>query len=262
MEDDLMRIFGGDRMQNVLATFQWPEDEPIIDKMFTGAIERAQKRVEENNFGIRKHLLDYDQVMNEQRETIYAERRRVHRRAARRTEGGKNPRQNVSRAALGKRGAAGKIQIRLLPVRDDRPRVLGDEHRAGRQLFRVFPRLCGKVGKQFGDRNPGQPRKLAGMRRVNDRNARGNGDFSHREQIQRVRVENERAALFFGKHVKNGLRHAHRAFSRADAGTEHANVRPHCGRLKDARVGMARVVGRNQRFRQLFGENDAVFLGR
>ncbi len=77
MEDDLMRIFGGDRMQNVLATFQWPEDEPIIDKMFTGAIERAQKRVEENNFGIRKHLLDYDQVMNEQRETIYAERRRV-----------------------------------------------------------------------------------------------------------------------------------------------------------------------------------------
>lgn len=77
MEDDLMRIFGGERMQKVLETFRIPEDQPIEDKMFSGAIEKAQKRVEENNFGIRKRLLDYDQVMNEQRETIYAERRRV-----------------------------------------------------------------------------------------------------------------------------------------------------------------------------------------
>ena len=77
MEDDLMRIFGGDRMKSILETFRIPEDEPIEDKMFSSAIEKAQKRVEENNFGIRKRLLDYDQVMNEQRETIYAERRRV-----------------------------------------------------------------------------------------------------------------------------------------------------------------------------------------
>ena len=77
MEDDLMRIFGGERMQKVLETFRIPEDTPIEDKMFSGAIEKAQMRVEENNFGIRKRLLDYDQVMNEQRETIYAERRRV-----------------------------------------------------------------------------------------------------------------------------------------------------------------------------------------
>ena len=77
MEDDLMRIFGGERMQKVLETFRIPEDTPIEDKMFSGAIERAQKRVEENNYGIRKRLLEYDQVMNEQRETIYAERRRV-----------------------------------------------------------------------------------------------------------------------------------------------------------------------------------------
>ncbi|MBO4889177.1 MAG: preprotein translocase subunit SecA [Firmicutes bacterium] len=77
MEDDLMRIFGGERMQKVLETFRIPEDQPIEDKMFSGAIERAQKRVEENNFGIRRRLLEYDQVMNEQRETIYAERRRV-----------------------------------------------------------------------------------------------------------------------------------------------------------------------------------------
>ncbi len=77
MEDDLMRIFGGERMQKVLETFRIPEDTPIEDKMFSSAIERAQKRVEENNYGIRKRLLEYDQVMNEQRETIYAERRRV-----------------------------------------------------------------------------------------------------------------------------------------------------------------------------------------
>jgi len=77
MEDDLMRIFGGERMQKVLETFRIPEDQPIEDRMFSSAIEKAQMRVEENNFGIRKRLLDYDQVMNEQRETIYAERRRV-----------------------------------------------------------------------------------------------------------------------------------------------------------------------------------------
>lgn len=77
MEDDLMRIFGGERMQKVLETFRIPEDQPIEDKMFSKALESAQKRVEENNYGIRKHLLEYDQVMNEQRETIYAERRRV-----------------------------------------------------------------------------------------------------------------------------------------------------------------------------------------
>ena len=64
-------------MKSILETFRIPEDEPIEDKMFSSAIEKAQKRVEENNFGIRKRLLDYDQVMNEQRETIYAERRRV-----------------------------------------------------------------------------------------------------------------------------------------------------------------------------------------
>ncbi len=77
MEDDLMRIFGGERMQKVLETFRVPEDTPIEDKMFSNALESAQKRVEENNYGIRKRLLEYDQVMNEQRETIYAERRRV-----------------------------------------------------------------------------------------------------------------------------------------------------------------------------------------
>ena len=77
MEDDLMRIFGGDRMKGVLETLRLPEGQPITDKTLSGAIERAQKRVEENNFGIRKRLLDYDQVMNDQREIIYEQRHQV-----------------------------------------------------------------------------------------------------------------------------------------------------------------------------------------
>ena len=76
-EDDLVRIFGGDRMTRVMETLRIPEGTPIEDKNFTKAVATAQRRVEENNFGIRKHLLDYDQVMNEQREVIYGERRKV-----------------------------------------------------------------------------------------------------------------------------------------------------------------------------------------
>ncbi len=77
MEDDLMRIFGGERMKAILERLKLPEGQPISDKTLSGAIERSQKRVEENNFGIRKRLLEYDQVMNEQREIIYEQRRQV-----------------------------------------------------------------------------------------------------------------------------------------------------------------------------------------
>ncbi len=77
MEDDLMRIFGGERMKAILERLRLPEGQPISDKTLSGAIERSQKRVEENNFGIRKRLLEYDQVMNEQREIIYEQRRQV-----------------------------------------------------------------------------------------------------------------------------------------------------------------------------------------
>ena len=77
LEDDLMRLFGGDRMLNMFNSLNVPDNEPIEHKMLDSAIERAQKRIEGNNFGIRKNLLEYDQVMNEQRELIYAERRRV-----------------------------------------------------------------------------------------------------------------------------------------------------------------------------------------
>ena len=76
-EDDLMRLFGAERMQNIVATLQIPEDMPLEAKMMTGAIETAQKSVESRNFGIRKHVLQFDDVMNMQREKIYNERNQV-----------------------------------------------------------------------------------------------------------------------------------------------------------------------------------------
>lgn len=77
LEDDLMRLFGSERLMNVFKTLGVQEGEEIEHKMLSNAIEKAQQKIEGNNFGIRKNLLDYDQVMNEQREIIYEERRRV-----------------------------------------------------------------------------------------------------------------------------------------------------------------------------------------
>jgi preprotein translocase subunit SecA len=77
LEDDLMRLFGSDKMMGVFNSLGVAEGEQIEHKMLTSAIEKAQKKIENNNFGIRKRLLEYDQVMNEQREIIYSERRRV-----------------------------------------------------------------------------------------------------------------------------------------------------------------------------------------
>ena len=77
LEDDLMRLFGSDKMLQVFNAIGVPENEPIEHKMLTNAIEKAQRKIETNNYGIRKNLLEYDQVNNEQREIIYEERRRV-----------------------------------------------------------------------------------------------------------------------------------------------------------------------------------------
>ena len=77
LEDDLMRLFGSDRLMDMFNALGVPENEQIEHKMLTSAIEKAQMKIESNNFGVRKNLLEYDQVMNEQREVIYAERRRV-----------------------------------------------------------------------------------------------------------------------------------------------------------------------------------------
>ena len=75
--DDLMRLFASDRIGRIMDRLKWPEDEPITAKMVTRAIETAQKNVEEHNFEIRKNVLKYDEVLNKQREVIYAERRKV-----------------------------------------------------------------------------------------------------------------------------------------------------------------------------------------
>ncbi len=77
LEDDLMRLFGQEKLMSVFNTLGVSENEQIEHKMLSSAIEKAQKKIETNNYGIRSHLLQYDQVMNEQREIIYAERNRV-----------------------------------------------------------------------------------------------------------------------------------------------------------------------------------------
>ena len=77
LEDDLMRLFAQERLMSIFNSLGVSENEQIEHKMLSKAIETAQKKIETNNFGIRSHLLEYDQVMNEQREIMYAERRRV-----------------------------------------------------------------------------------------------------------------------------------------------------------------------------------------
>jgi len=77
LEDDLMRIFGSDRIKGIMTTMGMEEDEPIEHNMITNAIARAQKKVEAHNFEIRKHLLEYDNVMNEQRRVIYRLRKEI-----------------------------------------------------------------------------------------------------------------------------------------------------------------------------------------
>ena len=77
LEDDLMRLFGSERIQNMMDTLGIADDEPIDQKILSGAIENAQKKIESRNFGVRKHVLEYDDVLNTQRQTIYAQRLQV-----------------------------------------------------------------------------------------------------------------------------------------------------------------------------------------
>lgn len=77
LEDDLMRLFGSDNIANIMDKLGMGEDDPIEHKLVTRSIEQAQKKVEARNFDIRKHVLEYDDVMNKQREVIYSQRRKV-----------------------------------------------------------------------------------------------------------------------------------------------------------------------------------------
>ena len=75
LEDDIMRIFGGDRIKSLMGLLKVPDDEPIENRMISGAIEQAQSKIEGMNFDLRKHILEYDDVMNKHREVIYKKRK-------------------------------------------------------------------------------------------------------------------------------------------------------------------------------------------
>ena len=77
LEDDLMRIFGADNISGMMDKLGMEEDEPIEHSLITKSIERAQKKVENHNFNIRKYILEYDDVMNQQREVLYDQRRKI-----------------------------------------------------------------------------------------------------------------------------------------------------------------------------------------
>ena len=77
LEDDLIRIFGGDKIKNIISKFNFPEDQPIQHNLISKAIEEAQAKVEGFHFDIRKHLLEYDNIINAQREKIYFERKQI-----------------------------------------------------------------------------------------------------------------------------------------------------------------------------------------
>ncbi len=89
LEDDLMRIFGSERIKNIMQRLGVPEDQPIENKFISSGIEKAQLRVEGNNFDVRKHLVEYDDVMNKQREIIYKRRKEILRSAAKNPESSK-----------------------------------------------------------------------------------------------------------------------------------------------------------------------------
>ena len=77
MEDELMRVFGGERLRSLMDRLGLPDDQPIEHKLISRSIESAQRKVESHNFDIRKHLVEYDDIMNKQREVIYSRRRRI-----------------------------------------------------------------------------------------------------------------------------------------------------------------------------------------
>ncbi len=82
LEDDLLRIFGGDKIKNIMNKFKIPEDQPIEAKIISGVIENSQSKIEGMNFDLRKHLLDYDDVLNKHREVIYKKRKEILEKSA------------------------------------------------------------------------------------------------------------------------------------------------------------------------------------
>lgn len=156
LEDDLMRLFGSDRVKGIYESLKIPEGEEIQHKTITSFIEKAQKKIESNNFGIRRNLLEYDRVNNEQREIIYAERRRV--------LDGENMRdavykmildtvENVTSSIIGEEQPVsewnmGELYGVLHPIIPLDKSLFGDEHKTGKR-DELIQRLKEEAGRLY-----------------------------------------------------------------------------------------------------------------
>ena len=127
LEDDLMRLFGSERVATLMDRFGAKDDEPIEHALVTRAIEGAQKRVEERNREIRRHLLEYDDVMNRQREAVYAIRDAVLKQAPDEPAGGGQAGEPEARNGEGRPGPAPEDETRLRTVYDDMSKGLIDD---------------------------------------------------------------------------------------------------------------------------------------
>ncbi len=110
LEDDLLRIFGGDRIKSMMETLKIPDDQPIEAKMVSGVIENSQTKIEGMNFDLRKHLLDYDDVLNKHREVIYKKRKEILEKAQGEIQGETRPRPSS--------GEVGSRPARVSKLRD------------------------------------------------------------------------------------------------------------------------------------------------
>ena len=139
LEDDLMRIFGSDRISGLMQKLGMEEGVPIEHGMVTRAIERAQKQVEAQNFSVRKHLLEYDDVMNKQRESIYTLRREI-------LEGKMHVDDEVA-DTRGLRDGAGRGRAR-------RPGWTGSSARTWTPTSGISRPCCGRPSRTFGLESP------------------------------------------------------------------------------------------------------------
>jgi preprotein translocase subunit SecA len=145
MEDDLMRIFGSDRIKRMMEALSVPEDQPIENKMISKAIESAQGKIEGYNFDIRKHVLEYDDVMNKQRETIYRKRKEIleadSRQAA--SENAENSQREFSAPANRSLSALGGT----VPARDSR---VSEDALPTIEISFLRAQILGMISKEIG----------------------------------------------------------------------------------------------------------------
>jgi len=146
MEDDLMRIFGGEKMMNLMNTLGLPDDMPIENKMISKSIESSQKRVEGHNFDMRKHLVEYDDVMNKHREVIYKKRRGILESQNQKSKIRNQNEGIIEEAGLSEEEPQRDIKAEILDIVDDNIESTintntEDEAKAKAELMAIFPDL-------------------------------------------------------------------------------------------------------------------------